>query len=93
MKILLLFFTLSISTCCHAQEWIPYQPIPQIIQPQPVYQAQYVAVQHPPIIIYQWIPQYVNQPVLVEQRFMFCKKYHWINHPTIQWVPQQIIYP
>lgn len=92
MKTLLLFFVLSVSAPCYAQDWAPYQPTPQIIQTQPVYQVQYIAAQRPSMVVYQWIPQYINQPILVEQRFIFCKKYYWTNYATIQWVPQQIIY-
>lgn len=92
MKYLLLFLTL-IGSSSYAQEWVAYQPYPPVIEinqiPSQTFST-YIVQQ--PRIVYQWVPYYVNQSVLVEQRHLFCRKYHWTVQPTVQWVQQPIIY-
>lgn len=93
MKYIVLLSSLLFGSA-YAQEWVSYNPYPPVVD-VPAVPAQtlttYVVQQ--PVVVYRWVPQYINQPVLVEQRFLFCKRYHWTVQPTIQWVQQPVIYP
>ena len=94
MKYILLIFTCLLFSSANAQEWVSYNPYPPVIQvPAVPSQSFSTYVIQQPIVVYRWVPQYINQPVLVEHRFLFCKKYHWTVQPTIQWVQQPIVYP
>lgn len=94
MKYILLIFTFLILSSANAQEWVAYNPYPPVVQVPlvPTHSLSTYVVQEPRIV-YQWVPQYINQAVLVEQRLLFCKKYHWTIQPTIQWVQYPIVYP
>ena len=93
MKYLILLTSLFFGSA-YSQEWVSYNPYPTVVQVTAVPSqsfSTYIVKQ--PIVVYRWVPQYINQPVLVEQRFLFCKRYHWTVHPTIQWIQQPIVYP
>jgi len=94
MKYILLLFTCVLFSSANAQEWVSYNPYPPVVE-VPMVPAQsfstYVVQQ--PRIVYQWVPQYINQPILIERRFLLCKRYDWTIRPTIQWVQQPIVYP
>ena len=93
MKHLILFISLFLSSA-YAQEWVSYNPYPPVVQvPAVPSQSFSTYIVQQPIVVYRWVPQYINQPVLVEQRSLFCKRYYWTVQPTIQWINQPIIYP
>jgi hypothetical protein len=94
MKYLLIVCTLVLFSTADAQEWVAYNPQPPTVQmPMVPSQSFSTFTIQQPRIVYQWVPQYVNQPVLVEQRFLLCKRYHWTVQPTVQWVQYPIAYP
>ena len=93
MKYLILLTSLFFGSA-YSQEWVSYNPYPPVVQvPAVPSQSFSTYIVQQPIVVYRWVPQYINQPVLVEQRFLFCKRYHLTVQPTIQWIQQPIVYP
>ncbi len=84
----IMLFLMSISSNLYAQEWVAYN---QHIQPQPQPQIQTVYIQPQPVLVYQWVPYTVQQNIVVEQRYLFCKRQTVVTQPTIQWIYQPVI--
>lgn len=93
MKNLIVCLIIAFNSSVYAQEWIPYR------QPQTIIDAQPISNNIPPVlfqqprIVYQWVPQYAYQPVLVEQKIFCCRRYYWTVQPSVYWVQQTMVYP
>ena len=82
-----IFLCISLGSSVYAQDWIPFQGHnpPVIINQQhtiPIYQ---------PVIVYQWVPYTVQQNIIVEQKYLLCKKQTVITQPVTQWIYQPVI--
>jgi len=89
MKIIkyLVFIFMGLESPSYAQEWISFQGYPQTQVVQ-----QYVQVYQPqPFLVYQLTPVVVQQNIIVEQKYLFCKKQTIITQPVTQWVYQPVI--
>jgi hypothetical protein len=70
--------------------WVHYEPpmsstelnINIINQQKPTYVPQNV---------YQWVPYIVNEPIVVEKRYLLIKKYEIEYRPVTKWVLRPIV--
>jgi hypothetical protein len=85
-------FVLLIMLVCsdaYSQEWIPYQGNTNIVQTT-VTQQSYV-YQPQPVIVHQYVPYVVNQPVIVEQRCLIYRTQKVVYIPQVQYVYQPVL--
>lgn len=73
----------------YGQEWIPYQPSNRVVQTT-VTQQSYV-YQPQPVVVYQYIPYVVNQPVVVEQRCLLYRTQRVVYVPQTQYFYQPVV--
>jgi hypothetical protein len=73
----------------YAQEWIPYQPQNHVVQTT-VTQQSYV-YQPQPVVIYQYVPYVVNQPVVVEHRCLLYRTQRVVYVPQTQYFYQPVV--
>ena len=73
----------------YGQEWIPYQPSNRVVQTT-VTQQSYV-YQPQPVVVYQYVPYVVNQPVVVEQRCLLYRTQRVVYVPQTQYVYQPVV--
>lgn len=85
-----LFVILIATLCCnlYGQEWVPYQQH-QVVQTT-VTQQSYV-YQPQPVVVYQYVPHIVHQPVIVEQRCLLYRTQRVIYVPQTQYVYQPVL--
>jgi len=82
-----MFMLISIGSNLYAQEWIPYQqPTQAVVQTQVVY-----VPQPQPVIVYQWVPYFTQQNVIVEQHRIFCRTQTVVTRPFTQWIIQPVV--
>ena len=78
--------------CCtsiYAQDWIPYQP-QQYVPVQTNVVTSYV-YQPQPLVVYQYVPYVVNQPVITEHHCLLYKSQKITYVPQIQYVYQPTV--
>ena len=73
----------------YGQEWIPYQPSNRVVQTT-VTQQSYV-YQPQPVVVYQYVPYVVNQPVVVEQRCLLYRTQRVVYVPQTQYFYQPVV--
>jgi hypothetical protein len=88
-RCLLVMSMIIVGNHLYAQEWIPYQPSNHILQTT-VTQQSYV-YQPQPIIVYQYVPYVVNQPVVVEQRCLLYRTQRVVYVPQTQYFYQPVV--
>ena len=88
-RCLLAILVITIANNIYGQDWIPYQGQPNIVQTT-VTQQSYV-YQPQPVVVYQYVPYVVNQPVVVEQRCLLCRTQKIVYVPQIQYFYQPIL--
>lgn len=87
----IIFLSLTVlGSNIYAQEWIPYQGQYNYAQTTNVVQqqVQYYSPQPQPVLVYQYVPYVVNQPVLVENRCLFFKQQRIVSVPQVQYFYQ-----
>lgn len=95
-KIFLFLFAMTLCNSVYANiGWIPAQSVPSY----PIVETPSMPTQtYSTYIIptnttrYQWIPIYVNKPVVINTWGILCKKQQIIYQPQIEWVLQPIYY-
>jgi len=92
MRITIVTILLSIiSVNCFAdQNWIPYIPNQNIVVTIPTIEVQYVPqvnyyIPRQPILTHEWVPYYVNKPIIIEQRGLFCRHQYIMYQPVMEW--------
>lgn len=82
------------SVCFGRSEWIPfienvtiYPTVEVPLVPSAVYSN---IIVNPNIVRYQWVPVFVNKPVIINQSGLLIKRQQIIYQPTIEWVIQPI---
>lgn len=88
------FIIFSLAVICHntiyAQEWISYQENrPQVVQTTITQQS--YAYQPQPVVIYQYVPYVIHQPVVVEQRCLLYRTQRVVYVPQTQYVYQPVV--
>ena len=73
----------------YGQEWIPYQPSNRVVQTT-VTQQSYV-YQPQPVVVYQYVPYVVNQPIVVEQRCLLYRTQRVVYVPQTQYFYQPVV--
>ena len=82
--ILVLSFFLG-GTCYAHNDWIPIQTLPTVsaIMPNDI-----IYTPNPrPILYYQWVPNVVMKPMIVEQKRIFIREQSIQMVPVTEWVP------
>lgn len=81
---------------CHNNEWISYNPeiVPPVVIETPLVPSVTYSTFTIPVnsYRYQWIPVYINRPVVVNNWGIFCKKQQVIYQLQLEWVLQPIYY-
>lgn len=100
MKQIILTTYCAVSICLfsnqiYAQnEWVPYREpyITQNISQNIILQTNIENIYiRPPVLMYDWMPYYINQMAILEKRNnWFCQQQYIIYQPTIQWVYQPV---
>jgi hypothetical protein len=92
----ILFATLIFysSICLGASEWIPYI---ESVPTYPTVEVQRVPsvvlsniIVNPNVVRYQWVPMFINRPVIISESGCFIKRQHIIYQPTIEWIIQPV---
>lgn len=81
-------FMLIMAENCFAQEWIPFQYNTMYTAQQCCTQVQY---QPQPIIVYQLVPQVIQQNIIVEKRCFFQVTQTVVTRPIVQYVYQPVV--
>jgi hypothetical protein len=85
MKAFILVFSIFFSTVSYGQEWVTMTPAAPVVvvpaQPSVTYTTIYQ-----PTVVYQWVPQVVQHPVVVYKKCMFMTKTEIQYIPSVQWV-------
>lgn len=95
MKTIICIAMMFYSTVClGASEWMPYienvTVYPTVeVPPIPSMTFSNIVV-NPNIVRYQWIPIFINRPVVINQSGVFIKRQQVIYQPTIEWVIQPV---
>ena len=90
-------FFLQHSLYANPNEWIPYVPnapvanyqAPVLMETQ---QTIVTTIRPSPVIVYNWVPVYINQPVVYEKYSIFCRQRIVVQQPVIYWVYRPIAY-
>lgn len=91
----IVFLSLTIlGSNIYAQEWIPYQGSYNYVQTTNVVhqQTQYYNPQPQPVLVYQYVPYFFNQPVIVEKRCLFHTSQKITYIPMVQYLYQPVVY-
>lgn len=99
MKILTFFLASAVALSANIGythgTWIPSTAVPTYpivetpLVPSVTYSTYVVTAD---IVRYQWMPVYVNKPVVVNNYGLFCRKRQVIYQPQIEWTLQPIYY-
>jgi hypothetical protein len=80
--------------CFGASDWIPfvenitvYPTVEVPMVPSATYSN---IVVNPNVVRYQWVPIFINRPVVISQSGLFIKRQQVIYQPTIEWVIQPV---
>lgn len=95
MKTMLLFVLMFYSSICFGgSEWIPYVEnvtiYPTVEVPAVPSMTFSNIIVNPNVVRYQWVPMFINRPVVINQSGVFIKRQQVIYQPTIEWVIQPI---
>ena len=88
-RCLLVISMIIVCNNMYAQEWIPYQPQNHVVQTT-VTQQSYV-YQPQPVVVYQYVPYVVHQPVVVEQRCFLYRTQRVVYVPQTQYFYQPVV--
>lgn len=92
--VLFLILTCWSTMCLGASEWIPYVEnttiYPTIEVPMTPSVTFSNIVVSPNVVRYQWVPIFINRPVVIYQSGVFIKRQQVIYQPTIEWVIQPV---
>lgn len=77
----------------YAQEWVPYNSQNHTFQQTTnfVQQVPVQVVQPQPVVMYQYVPYIVNQPVVIEKRCFFHSAQRVTYVPIVQYYYQPVI--
>lgn len=100
MFLIVLSFFCFFQQALYAQqnEWISYvpnAPVASSYQTVPLVETQQIIttiIRPAPVIVYSWIPVYINQPVIYEKYNIFCRQRIVVQQPVIYWTYRPIAY-
>jgi hypothetical protein len=78
-------------------DWMPYVPnVPVTNYQSPTFvetqQTIVTTIRPAPVVVYNWVPVYVNQPVVYEKYSIFCRQRIVAQQPVIYWVYRPTAY-
>lgn len=76
-------FAIAICNSVYAQDWIPYVNNHQQVIQTTVTQQTYTTPQ--PVITYQYVPCFIQQPLIIEQRCLFHRTQKIVYVPQVQY--------
>lgn len=85
ITLFLLFVALFTNSCLAHNDWMPVQTIPSI--PNIVSNESIYTPSPRPVLYYQWVPNVVMRPIVVEQKRIFVREQHIQMVPVTEWVP------
>jgi hypothetical protein len=85
------------SLYANPNEWMPYIPNAPVVNYQvptlvETHQTIVTTIRPSPVIVYNWVPVYINQPVIYEKYSIFCRQRIIAQQPVIYWVYRPIAY-
>lgn len=95
MKTIVCLLLMLVGSNCYASsDWIPfvenvtvYPSVEVPLVPSVTYSN--IIVQQN-VVRYQWVPIFINRPVVINQSGLFIKRQQVIYQPTIEWVIQPV---
>jgi hypothetical protein len=95
MKVLICSLALLFcGNCCAKADWVPFVenvPVYPIVEVPTIPSVTYTnIVLQPQVVRYQWVPVYINRPIVIQQQGFFIKKQQIIYQPTVEWVIQPV---